>query len=184
MGTGSFPGVKRPGRGADHPPPSKCRGQEKSRAIPLLPPWAFVACYGSTPVVVCNNWYYHLLRLTGGACVNGHMWHYDILLFRGKNSSISYRHKQSSTWSAVLDTIKRMLIPTNNTYVLPFFISGLIILSYCLVLKGYRNTSMAQLPIVTYQVSQNKSPTTTTATVYSSKIMCVQWVGETQTFQL
>ena len=28
-GTGSFPGVKRPGRGADHPPPSKCRGQER-----------------------------------------------------------------------------------------------------------------------------------------------------------
>ena len=26
MGTGSFPGVKRPGRGADHSPPSKCRG--------------------------------------------------------------------------------------------------------------------------------------------------------------
>jgi hypothetical protein len=29
MGTRSFPGVKRPGRGADHPPPSKCRGQER-----------------------------------------------------------------------------------------------------------------------------------------------------------
>ena len=29
MGTGCFPGVKRPGRGADHPPPSKCRGQER-----------------------------------------------------------------------------------------------------------------------------------------------------------
>ena len=29
IGTGSFPGVKRPGRGADHPPPSKCRGQER-----------------------------------------------------------------------------------------------------------------------------------------------------------
>ena len=29
MGTGSFPGVKRPGRGADHPPASKCRGQER-----------------------------------------------------------------------------------------------------------------------------------------------------------
>ena len=29
MGTGShFPGVKRPGRGADRPPPPKCRGQE------------------------------------------------------------------------------------------------------------------------------------------------------------
>ena len=29
MGTGSFPGVKRPGRGVDHPPPSKCRGLER-----------------------------------------------------------------------------------------------------------------------------------------------------------
>ena len=29
MGTGSFPGVKRSGRGADHPPPSKCRGHER-----------------------------------------------------------------------------------------------------------------------------------------------------------
>ena len=29
MRTGSFPGVKRPGRGADHLPPSKCRGQER-----------------------------------------------------------------------------------------------------------------------------------------------------------
>ena len=44
MGSGSFPGVKRPGRGADHPPPSKCRGWRKSRAVHLLPLWAFVAC--------------------------------------------------------------------------------------------------------------------------------------------
>ena len=29
MGTGSFPGVKRPGRGADHPPPPKRRGHER-----------------------------------------------------------------------------------------------------------------------------------------------------------
>ena len=29
MGTGSFPGVKRPGRGVDHPPPSKRRGNER-----------------------------------------------------------------------------------------------------------------------------------------------------------
>ena len=28
MGNGSLPGVKRPGRGADYPPPSKCRGHE------------------------------------------------------------------------------------------------------------------------------------------------------------
>ena len=29
MGNGSFPRVKRPGRGADHPPPSKCLGHER-----------------------------------------------------------------------------------------------------------------------------------------------------------
>ena len=47
MGTGSFPGVKRPGPGADHPPTSKCRGHERVW-LPLLPLWAFMACYGRT----------------------------------------------------------------------------------------------------------------------------------------
>jgi hypothetical protein len=38
MGTGSFPGVNRPGRGADHPPhPSAV---ENEKAIPLIPLWA------------------------------------------------------------------------------------------------------------------------------------------------
>ena len=42
MGTGSFPEVKRPGRGADHPPSSKCRGQERVRLYlysPSGPSW-------------------------------------------------------------------------------------------------------------------------------------------------
>ena len=42
MDTGSFPGVKRPGRGADHPPPSKCRGQERVELylyFPSGPSW-------------------------------------------------------------------------------------------------------------------------------------------------
>jgi len=29
MGTGSFPGVKRPGRGVDHPPPSSTEVKER-----------------------------------------------------------------------------------------------------------------------------------------------------------
>jgi hypothetical protein len=29
MGTGSFPGVKRPGRGVDHPPPSSVEVKER-----------------------------------------------------------------------------------------------------------------------------------------------------------
>ena len=43
MGTGSFPWVKQPGRGVDHPPPSRAEVKE-SRVIALLPVWPFVAC--------------------------------------------------------------------------------------------------------------------------------------------
>jgi hypothetical protein len=44
MGTGSFPEVKRPGRGVDHPPLSSAEVKKESRAIPLLLLWAFMAC--------------------------------------------------------------------------------------------------------------------------------------------
>jgi len=45
MGTGSFLEVKRPGRGADHPPPSHQTPRlKKSRAIHLQHLWAFMAC--------------------------------------------------------------------------------------------------------------------------------------------
>jgi hypothetical protein len=48
LGTGLFLGVKRPGHGVDHLPPSSIEVKErvelKSRAIPLLPLWAFTAC--------------------------------------------------------------------------------------------------------------------------------------------
>jgi hypothetical protein len=44
MGTGSFPGVKRPGVVlTTHP--QLAPGSRMSRAIPLLPLWAFMACY-------------------------------------------------------------------------------------------------------------------------------------------
>ena len=38
VGTGSFPGVKRPGLGADHPTPSKCRGHERVVGLYLYSP--------------------------------------------------------------------------------------------------------------------------------------------------
>ena len=44
MGTGSFPGVKRSGRCFYHPPHLALRLKE-SRAISLIPLWAFVPCY-------------------------------------------------------------------------------------------------------------------------------------------
>jgi hypothetical protein len=38
MGTGSFPGVKRPGRGADHPPPSSAEVKESVELYLYSPP--------------------------------------------------------------------------------------------------------------------------------------------------
>ena len=66
MGTGSFAGVKRSGRGADHPPPSKCRGQERVglylyspsghswpvMGAPHLCPWSNLSCADSLATVV------------------------------------------------------------------------------------------------------------------------------------
>ena len=42
MGTGSFLGIKRPGRGIDHPPTSSAEVKERVELYLLL--WAFVAC--------------------------------------------------------------------------------------------------------------------------------------------
>ena len=45
MGNGSFPGVKRPVRVADHPPPSKCRGLERVELYlysPSGPSWPVI----------------------------------------------------------------------------------------------------------------------------------------------
>jgi hypothetical protein len=39
MGTGSFPGVKQPGRGADHPPPPRAE-VENEYSYTQLPVWA------------------------------------------------------------------------------------------------------------------------------------------------
>ena len=38
MGTGSFPGVKRPGRDADHPPPSSAEVKERVELYTYFPP--------------------------------------------------------------------------------------------------------------------------------------------------
>ena len=45
VSTGSFPGVKRPGRGADYPPPSKRRGHERVELYfysPSGPSWSVI----------------------------------------------------------------------------------------------------------------------------------------------
>ena len=44
MCTESFPGLKRPRRILDHPPPSRAEVKERVELVPLLPLGAFVAC--------------------------------------------------------------------------------------------------------------------------------------------
>jgi len=43
MGAGSFPAVKRLGRGVDHPPPSSAEVKERVELY-IYSPWAFGAC--------------------------------------------------------------------------------------------------------------------------------------------
>ena len=45
VSTGSFRGVKRPGRGVDHPPHLALKLKNEWSYVYLLPLWAFVACY-------------------------------------------------------------------------------------------------------------------------------------------
>ena len=44
VGTGSFPGAKRPGRGVDHTHPSSAEVKERVELYLYSPLWAFVAC--------------------------------------------------------------------------------------------------------------------------------------------
>jgi len=44
MGTGSFPGIKRPGQGVDHPPHG-APGLKKEYSYVLLPLWVFAVCF-------------------------------------------------------------------------------------------------------------------------------------------
>jgi hypothetical protein len=45
MGTGSFPGLKRPGRCVDHPPPSSAEVIERVELHLYYPLWDFMACF-------------------------------------------------------------------------------------------------------------------------------------------
>ena len=64
MGTGSFPGVKRPRRGADHPPPSKCRGYGRVGLYlywPSGPQWPVIRW---TFTFTFRSFYYHYFLLS------------------------------------------------------------------------------------------------------------------------
>jgi hypothetical protein len=77
VGTGSFPGVKRPGRGVDHPPHLALKLKNEWSCIYLLPLWAFVACYRVNiigiliKVVIFHILNLKLLKPTFGLVVKG-----------------------------------------------------------------------------------------------------------------
>jgi hypothetical protein len=91
MGTGSFPGVKRPGRGSDHPPPSSPEVTNEW-AIPLLPLWAFSAYNTSQQdfvprkVYCVSNVTFHAESKYAIKIFPSHtvfaQWHFLLLIFR------------------------------------------------------------------------------------------------------
>jgi len=61
MGTVSFPGVKQPGRGVDHPPPSSAEVKEGVELYLYSLLWVFVAC---SRVIFTFTFYLYLLQAT------------------------------------------------------------------------------------------------------------------------
>jgi len=60
MGTESFPGVKRPGRGVDHPPPSKAEVKKRVELYlysPSGPSWPFIGWTLPLPLPSSLLWY-------------------------------------------------------------------------------------------------------------------------------
>jgi hypothetical protein len=70
MGTGSFPVVKRPGRGVDHPPPPRAEVKEKVELYIYSPPRFrglfcgeiyFIFTYNIYNIKTTKNWLYILI---------------------------------------------------------------------------------------------------------------------------
>ena len=68
MGTGSFPGVKRPGRGVDHPPPSSAEVKERVQLYlnsPSGPSWPVPG--RTLPLPLPNNAYQFIIKFFCGS---------------------------------------------------------------------------------------------------------------------
>jgi hypothetical protein len=66
MGTGSFPGVKRPGRGVDHPPPSSAEVKERVELYiysPSGPSWPVLGRTLRLPLLCTYYVYLYILCL-------------------------------------------------------------------------------------------------------------------------
>ena len=91
MGTRSFPGIKLPGHGVDHPPPPKSSAEVKEkvevRGISLLHLWAFMACYRVN--------FYNVLKQTWSLHVYS----------RGCNCSLSLSQLPAAKWSHISLTL-------------------------------------------------------------------------------
>jgi hypothetical protein len=86
MGTGSFPGVKRPGRGADHPPPSSAEVKERVELYlysPSGPSWPVI---GKTLLRNCRRTYSAQTRLKRQLHENATFWTFCYSNTRHTNS--------------------------------------------------------------------------------------------------
>jgi hypothetical protein len=102
MGSGSFPGIKRPGRGADHPPPSKSRGHKRVGLYLYSPS-------GSQWPVIGRTWYSYMcskFKRTSSIFSTDYFAPYNFLC-----SLIPFRHQQDNKVMLVITSVQTLLIP-------------------------------------------------------------------------
>jgi hypothetical protein len=127
MGTGSFPGVKRPGRGVDHPPPSSARVKERVELYlysPSGPSWPVlgrtlpfirvhihkgVACRGTEHMFVCKP--YLTLNLNVVFSDNILSFEYNIFVWHKMQLSL----KKFNRSAAVVSNMMRQFCGTRWT---------------------------------------------------------------------
>ena len=115
--TGSFLGVKRPGRDADHPPPSKCRGHERVGLYlysPFGPSWPVIRrtfTFTTFGLVWFHfpSFFFEFLRWFS---INQSIDHWNIRL---KMFDSKCTHFWQGTWESILDLKEKCTLKSSTT---------------------------------------------------------------------
>jgi len=154
MGIGSFPGEKRPDHGVDHLPQLTSRSTRKSKAKPLLPPWALMAelyLYNTSPYLGQRLTVGHRDIVSGQIYKNNHL-NVDISTFTTDHTSypvVCSSSARTSHWAS--SHLYTTVMPKHTTWfkVRYFWLS--------LTKIGKRRTIFVQIPNTKFHKNPSSS---------------------------